>query len=83
MKEGKIIKLFVVKTERHTYWVQEIPGYMGMGRDFVVMKNRRRLYAERFKKAQPAVAWLLGYLSREVNDSALFATDQDTRYLNV
>ena len=83
MKEGKIVKVFVVKTDNHTYYVQQMPGFYGMGIDYVVMKNRRVLYAERFKSAKLAVGWLLAYLCREIsNDAALFECES-TRYLNI
>lgn len=83
MKEGKIVKVLVVKSDNHTYYVQQMPGYFGMGIDYVVMKNRRILYEERFKTARAAVSWLLGYLSREIsNDAALFECES-TRYLNI
>lgn len=83
MKEGKIVKVFVVKTDNHTYYVQQMPGFFGMGIDYVVMKNRRVLYTERFTTARAAVSWLLGYLSREIsNDAALFECES-RRYLNI
>ena len=83
MKEGKIVKVFVVKTDNHTYYVQQMPGFYNMGIDYVVMKNRRVLYAERFKTARGAVSWLLAFLSQEIsNDAALFECE-NKRYLNI
>lgn len=83
MKEGKIVKVFVVKTDNHTYYVQQMPGYFGMGIDYVVMKNRRVLYAERFNTAQAAVKWLLDYLTRENSNQLMIWKELDKRHLNI
>lgn len=83
MKEGKIVKVFVVKTDNHTYYVQQMPGFYGMGIDYVVMKNRRVLNAERFKTAQAAVKWLLDYLSRENSNQLMIWKELDKRHLNI
>lgn len=72
MKSGEVIKVFSVKDASHHYYVQEMPGYWGLGRDYTVMKDRRRLYAGRFKTAREAVAWLIAYLTRELNAELLF-----------
>ena len=72
MKSGEVVKVFSVRDGVHHYYVQEMPGFWGLGRDFVVMKDRRRLYAERFKTARKAVAWLLAYLCREISAETLF-----------
>jgi hypothetical protein len=72
MKSGKVVKVFSIKDAAHNYYVQEMPGYWGIGRDFVVMKDRRRLYAGRFKTAREAVVWLIAYLTRELNAELLF-----------
>lgn len=83
MKEGKIVKVFVVKSDNHTYYVQQMPGYFNMGIDYVVMKNRRVLYAERFKSAKLAVGWLLAYLCREICNTAALFEEDNPRYLNI
>lgn len=83
MKEGKIVKVFVVKSDNHTYYVQQMPGFWGMGIDYVVMKNRRVLYAERFKSAKRAVGWLLAYLCRELSNDAALYEYESARYLNI
>ena len=83
MKEGKIVKVFVVKTDNHTYYVQQMPGYYNMGIDYVVMKNRRVLYAERFNTAQQAVKWLLDYLTRENSNQLMIWKELDKRHLNI
>lgn len=41
------------------YYVQEMPGYWGMGRDFVIMKNRRQHRGTRYKIAEEAIMDLL------------------------
>lgn len=83
MKEGKIVKVFVVKSDNHTYYVQQMPGFFGMGINYVVMKNRRVLYAERFNTAQQAVKWLLDYLTRENSNQLMIWKDLDKRHLNI
>lgn len=83
MKEGKIVKVFVVKTDNHTYYVQQMPGFYNMGIDYVVMKNRRMLYAERFNTAQAAVKWLLDYLTRENSNQLMIWKELDKRHLNI
>lgn len=67
MEREGIFKVFSVKDGLHHYSVEEIPGYCGFGRDYVVMVDRRRLAAERFRSAQLAKAWLILYLHRLYN----------------
>lgn len=57
--EGKIVKVFSVKDAGRHYYIQEMPGYWNDGRDYAVMKNRKRLYSGRFKNRESAIAWLL------------------------
>lgn len=42
MKEGNVCKVMVCKTIKGTYYVQEMPGYYGCGRRWVIMKDRKR-----------------------------------------
>ena len=63
---NSVVKVFVVKDGGHTYYVQEMPGSWGLGRDWAVMKNRRRLYLGRFTNKKDAVCWLLGYIQRNL-----------------
>ena len=62
-----IHKVFVAKDRTHTYYVQEMPGYWDYGRNYAVMKDRKRLYGGRFDSYKQAVGWLLAYLSRELD----------------
>lgn len=71
-KKASIRKVFSVKDAAHHYYVQEMPGNWGMGRDFVVMKDRRRLYARRWKDSESAIRWLLSYLLRELEEPELY-----------
>lgn len=71
MDESSIYKVFVVKDGKHTYYVQEMPGSWGMGRDYAVMKDRKRLYAGRFDSKDKAVTWLLKHLLQERNQTAI------------
>lgn len=57
--DNGIYKIFSVKTSLGHYYVQEMPGYWGIGRDFVIMKNRRQHGGTRFKEAEKAIAYLL------------------------
>lgn len=71
MKSGEVVKVFSIKDAAHHYYVQEMPGFWGIGRDFVVMKDRRRLYAQRWKDQESAIRWLLSYLLRELGQPEL------------
>lgn len=67
MKENSIVKVFSVKWRGHHYYVQEMPGLWGLGRDFAVMKDRERWCYGRCKTEREAVGWCLAALSRELN----------------
>lgn len=64
--DEQIKKIISIGMDGHRYYVQEMPGYWNYGRDYAVMKDRKRLHAERFKSCEEAVLWLLRYLSREL-----------------
>ena len=70
--DSGVFKLFSVKCSTGHYYVQEMPGYCGLGRDYVVMKNRKQLYTTRYKTCREAVACLLAYLSRELSTETIF-----------
>lgn len=53
------------------YYVQEMPGYWNMGRDYAVMKNRKRYYAGRFRALVDAKRWLLQQLLRDLDQPLL------------
>lgn len=57
--DSGIYKIFSVKTPLGHYYVQEMPGYWGMGRNFVVMKDRRQHWSKRYDNAEKAIADLL------------------------
>lgn len=64
-------KVFVVRDRAHKYYVQEMPGWWDTGRNYAVMKDRKRLYAGRFDSYKQAVAWLLAYLCRSIDQLEL------------
>lgn len=64
-------KVFVVRDRSHKYYVQEMPGWWDTGRNYAVMKDRKRLYAGRFDSYKQAVGWLLAYLCRELDQIEL------------
>lgn len=68
MEREGIYKVLSIKDGTHHYSVEELPGFWGLGRDYVVMHNRKRLTAERFKSAKLAKGWLLAYLCRDLNN---------------
>lgn len=71
-----IKKIISIGMDGHRYYVQEMPGYWNLGRDYAVMKDRKRLYyGGRFKSRKDAVLWLLSYLSREVESPELELLD--------
>ena len=70
--DSGVHKLFSVKCSTGHYYVQEMPGYWDIGRDYVVMRNRRQLSGTRHRTCREAVAWLLAYLSRELSAETLF-----------
>lgn len=71
-QETGIVKLMSVKLGEDKYWVQEMPGYYGMGRNYSVMKNRKMLSHSRYKTARDAAAWLIAYLTRELTAEQIF-----------
>ena len=70
--DSGIYKVFSVKTPLGHYYVQEMPGYCGIGRDYVVMKDRKQLCLTRYRTCREAVAWLLAYLCRELSAETIF-----------
>lgn len=70
-----IKKVFSLSWRGHRYYVQVMPGYLGMGRDYAIMKDRKRLYGERFHNEKDATLWLLSYLSRELEAPELEMLD--------
>ena len=64
-------KVFVVRDRLHTYYVQEMPGMWGCGRNYAIMKDRKRLYYGRMDTAENAKRWLLQYLLRELEAMTL------------
>ena len=75
MEEVVIKKIFSLSWRGHRYYVQEMPGYWSCGRNYAVMKDRKRLYAGRFNHEKDAVQWLLNYLSRELETPELEMLD--------
>lgn len=73
--DEKIKKIISIGMGRHRYYVQEMPGYWNLGRDYAVMMDRKRLHAERFNSRKDAVLWLLSYLSRELEKPELELLD--------
>lgn len=67
LKKQVVRKVCVTKWRGHTYYVQEMPAYWGCGRDFAVMKDRKKWYFDRFKTEKEAVGWMLEKLCRELN----------------
>lgn len=61
MADG-VFKIFSAKTPLGHYYVQEMPGYFGLGRDFVIMKDRRQLNGRRYESADKAIVDLLKLL---------------------
>lgn len=70
--ECNIAKIFTVKDSRDTYYVQVMPGYCGIGRVYMVMKNRKQLCYTRYKTGREAIAWLLAYLCRNLDQREIF-----------
>ena len=64
MSDG-IVKVFSIKDGGHHYYIQEMPGYWSLGRDYAVMKNRKRLHSSRFNSRQRAIVWLLKLLVQD------------------
>lgn len=69
--EKSVVKVFSVKDGGHSYYVQEMPGMWGFGRDFAVMKDRERFYYGRFKTKEEAKAWLLKQLLIDMGQRAI------------
>lgn len=64
MEREGIYKVLSIKDGAHHYSVEELPGFWGRGRDYVVMHNRKRLTAQRFRDPRIAKLWLCSYLAR-------------------
>lgn len=73
--EEKIKKIISIGMNGHRYYVQEMPGYWNLGRDYAVMMDRKRLHLARFNSRKDAVLWLLSYLSRELEQPELELLD--------
>lgn len=71
-QETGVVKLMSVKLGSDKYWVQEMPGYCGIGRNYAVMKNRRQLNSIRYQSAREAAAWLIAFLTLEMNVEQIF-----------
>ena len=71
MSEKSIVKVLTIKEGGHTYYVQEMPGLWGLGRDFAVMKDRERFYYGRFKTKEEAKSWLLKRLLVDMGQRAI------------
>lgn len=57
--DSGVYKIFSVKTPLGHYYIQEMPGYWNMGRDFLIMKDRRQHRGKRYKDAELAIIDLL------------------------
>ena len=64
-------KVFSVRDRCHHYYIQEMPGHWDCGRDYAVMKDRKRLYSGRFHSVQDAKRWLLQLLINELTAAEL------------
>ena len=73
--DEKIKKIISIGMAGHRYYVQEMPGFCNLGRDYAVMKDRKRLHTARFNSRKDAVLWLLSYLSRELEAPELALLD--------
>lgn len=71
-QETGVVKRMSVKLGKDKFWVQEMPGFYANGRDYAVMMNRRQLSHVRYKTAHEAAAWLIAYLTRELNSEKIF-----------
>lgn len=76
MKENKkgersIIKVLTIKECGRTYYVQSMPGYGGLGRNYAVMRDRERFYYGRFDTYGSAKAWLLKRLLTDMGQRAI------------
>lgn len=72
MDENKsIVKVFSIKDGNHHYYVQEMPGFYGIGRDYAIMKDRERFYYGRMRTRQEAISWLLKRLLVEMGQRTI------------
>lgn len=66
MKEGNVCKVMVCKTIKGTYYVQEMPGYCGYGRRWVIMRNRKRYQERDYSTPEAACAAMLEAVRHDV-----------------
>lgn len=63
--DNGVFKIFSVKSPLGHYYVQEMPGYCRVGRDFAIMKDRRQYVWRRYSDPEKAIVDLLRDLLRQ------------------
>lgn len=66
MRDGNICKIMTCKTKIGTYYVQEMPGYYGCGRKWVIMKDRRIYQMRDYEDPDAACRAMLEAVRRDV-----------------
>lgn len=66
MKDGNVCKVMVCKTIKGTYYVQEMPGWYGCGRRWVIMRDRKRYQNRDYESPESACAAMLEAVRRDV-----------------
>ena len=65
-EENGVYKVMVCKTVLGTYYVQEMPGLWGVGKRFVIMKDRQRYQNRDYENSDAACAAMLEAVRRDV-----------------
>lgn len=71
LKKQVVRKVCVTKWRGHTYYVQEMPGMWRCGRDFAIMKDRKKWYINRYKTEKEAVSFMLRAILRELDQQEM------------
>lgn len=71
--EGKdsLLKVLTIKTTKHSYYVQRMPGHCGLGVRYRVMKDRKMLFWRDYDTEQQACEALIRYVYGVVTQTSL------------
>ena len=66
-----LLKVLTIKTTKHSYYVQRMPGHCGLGVRYRLMMDRKRLFLRDYGIEREACETLLYHVYMEVRQTAL------------
>lgn len=69
--QSSLLKVLTIKTVKHSYYVQRMPGRYGVGIRYQVMCDRKQLFWRDYYKEQEACEALLRHVYGEVTQTSL------------